>query len=154
MTTIIVLAGFRFGAESVSDKHACCEFVKERDQTIGLKQPVIRCRISATGSTFGIGASIARRLNRVGFSVALHSRASHDADMRLVRERDGDSYKRCVRHNNHKPQFSSDNLEMLDFFIPSSKIRRTTFAVSSPALWVVVSVMALSATQLKPTLDV
>ena len=31
-TTIIVLAGFRFGAESASDKHACCKFVKERDQ--------------------------------------------------------------------------------------------------------------------------
>jgi short chain dehydrogenase len=39
-----------------------------------------------TGSTSGIGAAIARRLNHEGFSVALHSRSSHEAGMRLVRE--------------------------------------------------------------------
>lgn len=48
-----------------------------------------------TGSTSGIGAAIARRLNHAGFSVALHSRSSHEAGIRLVREFEDASYTRA-----------------------------------------------------------
>ena len=39
-----------------------------------------------TGSTSGIGAAIARRLSKDGFSVVLHSRSSVDAGLALARE--------------------------------------------------------------------
>ncbi|TDY25991.1 NAD(P)-dependent dehydrogenase (short-subunit alcohol dehydrogenase family) [Paraburkholderia sp. BL6665CI2N2] len=39
-----------------------------------------------TGSTSGIGAAIARRLSKDGFSVVLHSRSSGDAGLVLARE--------------------------------------------------------------------
>src|SRR3954454_19542444 len=48
-----------------------------------------------TGSTSGIGAAIARRLNHSGFSVALHSRSSNEAGMRLVREFEDASYTKA-----------------------------------------------------------
>ncbi|MFX1811470.1 SDR family NAD(P)-dependent oxidoreductase, partial [Paraburkholderia sp. A1RI_3L] len=39
-----------------------------------------------TGSTSGIGAAIARRLSKDGFSVVLHSRSSVDAGLALARD--------------------------------------------------------------------
>src|SRR5712692_11241287 len=45
-----------------------------------------------TGSTSGIGAAIARRLTRAGHIVALHSRSSVEAGLRLTGELKDSSY--------------------------------------------------------------
>src|SRR5258708_10618060 len=45
-----------------------------------------------TGSTSGIGAAIARRLARDGYTVALHSRRSADVGQKMAVELEGASY--------------------------------------------------------------
>lgn len=55
-----------------------------------------------TGSTSGIGAAIAKRLNDEGFTIALHSRASEDAGTQLSRTLVKASYTKADLSDEHE----------------------------------------------------
>jgi NAD(P)-dependent dehydrogenase (short-subunit alcohol dehydrogenase family) len=96
-----------------------------------------------TGSTSGIGAAIARRLTRAGHIVALHSRTSVEAGLRLTGELQDSSYTQAdladeseTRRLIHEVLQKHGRLDLLINNAANTEfIRHTALKEAAPPIW-------------------
>jgi NAD(P)-dependent dehydrogenase (short-subunit alcohol dehydrogenase family) len=96
-----------------------------------------------TGSTSGIGAAIARRLSKDGFSVVLHSRSSVDAGLALARDLGSAAYLQADLANDaERVNLIRDAIGVwgrLDVLVNNAGISRVIphndLMAASPAVW-------------------
>ncbi|TAJ35011.1 MAG: SDR family oxidoreductase [Reyranella sp.] len=96
-----------------------------------------------TGSTSGIGAAIARRLSRDGYTVALHSRSSADVGNRMASELNDASYHQADLGDETaaRPLIESvlKHHGRLDVLVNNAglsiRIPHTDLKAATPALW-------------------
>lgn len=96
-----------------------------------------------TGSTSGIGAAIARRLARDGYTVALHSRSSADVGQAMASELKGSTYHQADLGNETAArELVADVLKQhgrLDALVNNAglsiRIPHSDLKAATPALW-------------------